>query len=265
MPYKLFAIFGNPVSHSKSPLMHNLTFETLGYRGCYSRYLLEDGSNLKEKFINLQLSGINITVPHKEAAYNACDWLDPFALKVGAVNTIINQDGKLHGYNTDAPGFLESIKEFSDVKNVLILGAGGTVKSTSHLLKEAGITIDILARNKTKLKEFANDFQCFDFDNFKIRPYDIIINMTSAGLQDDSLPAPHSTLEPLIKESRACIDIIYGKQTPFLNLAQYLCKPTQDGSAMLLHQGVLASFYFMEKQYSTNTIKEIMQKAFAYD
>ena len=134
----LFAIFGNPVSHSKSPLMHNLSFQGLDFDGCYARYLLEDGRKLRETLFSLGLKGINITVPHKEHAYNACDVLDPFAKKVGAVNTIVEKEGKLYGYNTDAPGFLKAISEFENIKTVLFLGAGGTAKSTSVILKEAG-------------------------------------------------------------------------------------------------------------------------------
>ena len=85
---KLFAIFGNPVSHSKSPLMHNLAFSRLGIDACYTRYLLEDGSRLKETFFHLGLKGANITVPHKEAAFNACDVLDDFAKKIGHLGNI---------------------------------------------------------------------------------------------------------------------------------------------------------------------------------
>lgn len=265
MQPKLFAIFGNPVAHSKSPLMHNLVFKTLGYNGCYVRYLLDDGKELKKRFFQLGLSGINITVPHKEMAFDACDWIDPFALKVGSVNTIINKEGKLQGYNTDAPGFLESIKEFKEVKNVLILGAGGTAKSTSHLLKDSGIEVEILGRNKTKLKQFENDCKCYSFDDFSPKPYSLIINMTSAGLQDDLLPAPRDLLLETIDLSLACVDIIYGKDTPFLKLAKTLQKPTQDGSAMLLHQGILASFYFTDKQFATQEIKAVMKQAFALD
>jgi shikimate dehydrogenase len=130
---QLFAIFGNPVSHSKSPLMHNLAFQGLGVDACYTRYLLENGEKLKETFFKLQLKGINITVPHKEHAYNACDLLDPFAQKVGAVNTIVEREGKLYGYNSDAPGFLRAISEFKEIESVLFLGAGGTARATSTL------------------------------------------------------------------------------------------------------------------------------------
>ena len=70
---KLFAIFGDPVAHSRSPLMHNHVFKKLGYKACYTRVHLKDGSKLKETFFNLGLSGANVTVPHKEAAFEACD------------------------------------------------------------------------------------------------------------------------------------------------------------------------------------------------
>lgn len=260
---QLFAIFGNPVSHSKSPLMHNLSFQGLGFDGCYARYLLEDGEKLKETFFSLGLKGINITVPHKEYAYDACDVLDPFAQKVGAVNTIVEKEGKLYGYNTDAPGFLKAISEFKDVKTVLFLGAGGTAKSTSVILKEAGYDVTILNRSGGRLTYFKeNGFETHTFDDFVPQPYDLIINMTSAGLEDDSLPCPSQILEQVIPTAKACVDVIYGKETPFLKLAKTYKKPTKDGSDMLLYQGIIAFEYFTENTYTFEEIKEHMQKAF---
>ena len=126
---KLFAIFGNPVSHSRSPLMHNHVFKRLGFDACYTRVHLEDGSQLKETFLALGLSGANITVPHKEAAFKACDEVRGFAKEIGVVNTIVNEEGRLIGYNTDADGFLFSIGDFKNIKKVLLIGAGGTAKA----------------------------------------------------------------------------------------------------------------------------------------
>jgi len=261
---QIFAIFGNPVSHSKSPLMHNTAFISLKYDACYTRYLLENGKSLKNKFLSLGLKGANITVPHKEDAFEACDELDDFAKSVGAVNTIVLNDGKLKGYNTDAPGFLKCIKDFSEAKNILILGAGGTVKSTSYILKNAGYSVEILARNKDKLKDFENDFGCFAFDNFKEKKYDLIINMTSAGLQDDLLPAPKEILENIILNSHGVIDIIYGKQTPFLHLAKANNIASKDGIDMLINQGVLAFDYFTDHQFSLNKIENAIKRAFSF-
>ena len=263
MAKALFAIFGDPVSHSRSPLMHNLSFKGLRYDGCYARYRLEDGETLKKTFFDLGLKGINITVPHKEHAYNACDVLDPFAKKVGAVNTIVEKNGKLYGYNTDAPGFLKAISEFKKIKTVLFLGAGGTAQSTSVILKEEGYDVTLLNRSEGRLEKFKEaGFKTFTFDDFQAKHYDLVINMTSAGLEDDALPAPKEILEKVMPSSNACVDVIYGKETAFLKLARAYNKPVKDGSDMLLYQGIIAFEYFTENQYSFETIKEHMQKAF---
>ena len=264
MTGQLFAIFGDPVSHSKSPLMHNLAFKALQYDGCYARYRLEDGEKLKETFFALGLKGINITVPHKTDAYRACDVLDPFAQKVGAVNTIVEKEGELYGYNTDAPGFLKAISEFEDVKSVLFLGAGGTAQSTSSILRDEGYEVTLLNRSAGRLEKFReNGFETATFDTFVPKAYDLVINMTSAGLEDDALPAPKALLETVISDAKACVDVIYGKETPFIKLARSQGKPVKDGSDMLLYQGIIAFQHFTSGKFDFDEIKPHMQKAFS--
>lgn len=259
---ELFTIFGNPVSHSKSPLMHNLTFKGLNYNGCYTRYKLENGSKLKNAFLKLKIKGANITVPHKEEAFKACDWVDKFAQKVGAVNTIIEKNGKLYGYNTDALGFLKAIEEFGNSKKVLFLGAGGTAKSTSIILKEAGYDVTILNRSAKRLEQY-REFKTYTFETFKnIERYDLIVNMTSAGLEDEFLPAPKEILDTIIGSAKACIDVIYGKETPFLRFAREHNRPTKDGSDMLLYQGVIAFGHFTNQQFLFKEIESLMRRAF---
>lgn len=260
---QLFTIFGNPVSHSKSPLMHNLTFKGLNYNGVYTRYKLEDGSELRNKFFELDIKGANITVPHKEYAYEACDELDEFAQKVGAVNTIVKKEGKLYGYNTDAPGFLKAISEFENIKTVLFLGAGGTAQSTSVILRDAGYDVTILNRSAGRLERFEKEgFKTFTFETFEAGNFDLVVNMTSAGLEDDALPCPEAILKEVVPSTKACVDVIYGKETPFLKYAKQENKPTKDGSDMLLYQGIIAFEYFCEQKFTFDEIKEHMQKAF---
>jgi len=263
---KKFAIFGNPVEHSKSPIMHNSAFKAVGFDGEYFKIHLIDGTKLKDEFFANNLTGANITVPHKEAAYLASDYLDDFAKKLKVVNTLVNKNGKLYGFNTDAPGFLRSIEKFKDIKSILIVGAGGTAQATAPILKDANFEVSILNRSKERLLKFIEQgFESFTFDEFKPRKFDLIVNMTSAGLKDSNLPAPKEILEELFKNAKAAIDIIYGKETPFLKLAKEYNLPTQDGSEMLIQQGVLAFDYFTEHQYNLDEVEKVMREALQWE
>jgi len=239
---KKFTIFGNPVAHSKSPQMHNAGFKAIGFGGEYSKTHLENGDDIKRVFLEGGFSGANITVPHKEYAYRYADSLDPLAQKIGAVNTYVNVDGKIKGYNTDAFGFYKSIEKFENVNSILILGAGGTAKSIAVILKEKNFEVTILNRSENS-KDFFQALGC-EFYNFNSFPnekrFDLIVNSTSAGLSDESYPAPLEILEPLIENTKYAVDCIYGKMTPFLQLAQKYSKIYKDGEDMLLFQGVIA-------------------------
>lgn len=260
---KKFAIFGNPVEHSKSPLMHNSAFKALGFDGEYFKILLEDGNELKDEFFKHNLTGANITVPHKEAAFEAADILDDFAKKAGVVNTLVLKDNKLYGYNTDAPGFLNSIKDFKDIKSILLIGAGGTAKSTSIFLRDAGYDVTILNRGVKRLEEFKKKgFKTATYSDLDLqKDYDLIVNMTSASLKEDILPAPKELLDTLFPLAKGAIDIMYGKETPFLKMAKEYNLTTKDGLDMLIEQGVLAFDYFTNHKFDLKEVKEIMSKA----
>lgn len=258
---KLFAIFGNPVSHSISPLLHNKAIEYFKEEACYGRYLLENGDLLKKKFIFLKLKGVNVTVPHKEAAFKACDEVRGIAKEIEAVNTIINENGKLMGYNTDAPGFYESIKDFKDIKKILILGAGGTAKAISLFLRNKGFDIEILNRSENRLDFFKEKgFKAFSWDSFKISKYDLIINTTSAGLSDNYLPLEENILDSLMKEAKYAVDVIYNKKTPFLKKAIDFNLSYKDGTDMLIYQAVIAFEYFFDKKYKREDILKQMRE-----
>lgn len=262
---KLFTIFGDPVSHSRSPLMHNHVFNTLSLNACYTRTQLLDGSKLRETFFAKALSGANITVPHKEAAFKACDEIRGIAQAIGAVNTIINENGRLIGYNTDADGFLSAIQSFGPLQHALILGAGGTAKALATVLRNNGIVPVILNRSPNRLDYFqSNGYEAYSWETFTLNSYDLIINTTSAGLSDDNLPIDAVLLAQLLSRSRCAIDVIYGKETPFLREVKNAALPYKDGSDMLLEQGVLANHLFMNTTIPTDTIRPIMQESFLY-
>ena len=264
MTTKHYAIFGDPVVHSKSPLMHNLAFRALEIDACYGRHHLADGSALRDTFFGMGLSGANITVPHKEAAFAACDVLDPFAQKVGAVNTIVRRGNTLHGYNTDAPGFLKAIEPF-DAHRVLFLGAGGTAQSTAIILREAGYDVMILNRSEGRLEKFkAQGFVTHTHATIQttIPFFDLIVNMTSAGLRDDNLPASAELIDALLAHAKGAVDVIYGKETPFLRRAKAVDIPTADGSEMLLQQGVIAFDLFVGGTNKQEAIESAMRRVF---
>jgi shikimate dehydrogenase len=248
---KMFLIFGNPVSHSKSPLMHNYFFKKKHINACYTRYLLKDGKKIIEKFKELKIDGANVTVPHKEWAYKQADEVRGIAKEIGAVNTLVNENGKVVGYNTDAEGFLEVIKEF-DYDKILIIGAGGTAKALSFVLPQA----HILNRSEGRLKNF-KEKKTFIWNEINEFDYDLIINTTSAGLNDDNLPAPKEILEKLFDNAKYAVDVIYGKETPFLKLAKKYNLSTKSGIDMLVYQGVLAMEYFLVKKLNRKEIAEI--------
>ncbi len=241
---KLYAIFGNPVNHSISPLLHNYTFKKIGFKGCYTRVLIPQGEKLKEIFLELKLKGVNITVPHKEIAYRLSDEVRGVAKEIEAVNTWIEEKGKIVGYNTDAPGFYESVKEF-EFKKVLILGAGGTAKAIALYLRGKGYEVVILNRSESRLSFFKErGFKTYTWEEFEGDGFELIVNTTSAGLNDQLLPAPKQLLKKLFKEARYAVDVIYNKLTPFLTLAKEFDLEVRDGTLMLLYQAVLANKIF---------------------
>lgn len=257
---KTFAIFGNPVAHSKSPQMQNAGLKELNFNGIYKKHHLEDGDTIKEVFLDENYQGANITVPHKEFAFKNADEVRGIAKKIHAVNTYINENGKVIAYNTDAPGFLKAIESFGEVKSVLLLGAGGTAKAIALALQEKNIDVTVLNRSEGKLEFFKNEnITSYSWDNFEPKTYDLVVNSTSAGLKDEYLPCDKEILEPILKNASFAFDCVYGKITPFLALAKQNGCEIKDGEDMLLYQGLLAFEYFTNTKADENTI-EAMRK-----
>jgi len=260
---QLFSIFGDPVSHSRSPLMHNSVFKNSNYSACYTRTHLLDGSKLKETFFSLGLKGANVTVPHKEAAFKACDEVRGFAKEVGVVNTLINENGKLIGYNTDADGFMYAISEFGSLKSILVIGAGGTAKALCTKFKQYDLEVTVLNRSEGRLSYF-DKLKCttYDWEKFQLKKYDLVVNTTSAGLKDEEYPCPKKLLETILDNTSYVADAIYGKLTPFLQLAKDKNITYKDGADMLLGQGILANELFVQKKIKREDIQTHMSKSF---
>lgn len=267
---KLYAVFGNPISHSLSPFLHNFTFQQLGIDARYTRILLQNGTDLRRAIFEHNLSGANITLPFKESAFLACDKVQGIAQKIGAVNTIVREGGKLIGHNTDAEGFYESLLDSakSKIKNALIIGAGGSAHAIAFALKAQNIQTKIINRSSQNLAFFAessfdcaliSDF-CKDFKGgFKAQKFDCVINATSSSIKGE-LPLDSAILGEIFGGAKIAVDLMYGKKCPFLELAKKRRTCALDGSKMLLYQAIKASYLFLNANSprAQNRIKSAM-------
>lgn len=261
---KVTGIFGYPVGHSLSPAMHNAAFKSLGLDYCYLPFPVRP-EHLHEavKAIRaLSLRGVNVTVPHKEKVIPLLDETDEEASFIGAVNTIVNTNGKLAGYNTDGRGFMRSLSEKgispSD-KDILVIGAGGASRAISYYLCKRSRSVTIYNRTVKRAKKLARDLNKLyknvsaqeSFPN--IQEFHIIINATSLGLKKED-PAPFDT--SMLKRTQIVYDLIYKKTRLIKEASRMGCKAL-DGSGMLLWQGMLA----FELWTGRKPPREIMSKA----
>lgn len=266
---KVLGLLGYPVEHSLSPAMHNAAFEHIGLDCCYVTFPVKPGF-LKDAVRSvraLNLAGVNVTMPHKENVIPLLDKVDADASFIGAVNTVVNINGKLIGYNTDGNGFMRSLSEAQiavNKKNVLILGAGGASRAIGfYLAKKASALfiydIDekkagklIRALNKIKNNVFSFSFQPSAFSH-QLDDIDIIINATPLGLKKgDPLPVDINLLKP----RHVVCDLIY-KKTKLLDMASKKGCRTLDGLGMLLWQGAFAFELWTGKKPPV----EVMRKA----
>ena len=244
---KVTGIFGYPIEHTLSPLMHNSAFNELELDMCYIRFKVSpaDLPDAVKSIRSLNMAGVNITVPHKENVIPLLDRVDEEAAFIGAVNTITNHEGILTGYNTDGRGFMSSLDEASvSVENmeVVIIGTGGAARAVSYYLSEKASKLSMfdIDRNKadnlvSDLSRIRNNVYVLDSTDDIEKP-DVLINATPLGLHaDDPLPV---NADILSSEMVVC-DLIYRK-TPLLINASEKGAKTVDGSGMLLWQGVLA-------------------------
>ena len=259
----LFAIFGNPVSHSRSPLLHNRVFGSQNRSfDCYTRVRLEDGERLRATFDALWLKGANITVPFKEVAFAQADRVEGIAKRIGAANTWVRGNDGVIAYNTDAPGFMEAVRGFGPVGRVLVLGAGGTARAVSVALEDAGIDFTVVNRSGGRLGFFRDaGFATATWDALPEGGFDLIVNTTSAGLTDDALPLPEAPLRAYLESGAYAMDAIYGKTTPFLRLAAASGLTYKDGADMLIYQALLAFEHFIGEAVDHSEVYRLMADA----
>ncbi len=161
---KRFAVLGHPIGHSFSPIMHTASFQSIGFEGEYTKRDVPP-ETLKEALDALALeglTGVNLTIPHKQLAVPMMDTLSPEARRLGAVNTVLFKDGKMHGHNTDGPGFLAASKALLDFtpqgNTAAVIGCGGAGRAVALSLAHGGVTwLGLMDIDATRAQSLANE------------------------------------------------------------------------------------------------------------
>lgn len=239
---KICCVIGNPIKHSMSPSIHNAGYKALELNFVYVPFCVE---NIKEAILGIRglgIVGTSVTVPHKTTVMQYLDIIDETAKKIGAVNTVYNDNGKLIGSNTDYIGAIRALEEKTSLANkkVAVIGAGGAARAIVFGLKQKGATTTIFNRNKDAAKKLARDAECL-YESLeqikKIKTFDIVVNATSVGMLpnvNDSIIAKEYLSKHLV-----VMDIVYNpKETKLIKGAKETGCELVFGYKMLLYQAV---------------------------
>ena len=276
---RLAAVVANPIKHSISPFIHNSAFEATNTNGVYLAWEV-DAAELAETVANIrryQMYGINLSMPYKEQVIPYLDQLSEEACLIGAVNTVVNREGTLIGYNTDGKGFFKSLPSFKiSRKRMVLLGAGGAAKAIlAQAILDGVSQISVFVRSSSmeKTRPYLEKIQNatgFRVDLFaledvqdlqdSITQADLLVNATSVGMDGSSQPIPTSIVLP---EKLLVADVIYQPfETPFLKWARNQGNQSINGLGMLLYQAVEAFELWTGKEMPTDQIWELLKQKY---
>ena len=276
---RLAAVVANPIKHSISPFIHNQAFEATHTNGVYVACEVE-ATDLAETVANVrryQMFGINLSMPYKEQVIPYLDQLSEEACLIGAVNTVVNREGTLIGYNTDGKGFFKSLPSFKiSGKKMVLLGAGGAAKAILAQaildgVSQVSVFVRLASIEKTRpyLEKLQNEtgfkvdlFALEDVSELQARiiDSDLLVNATSVGMDGVSLPIPASVALP---EKLLVADVIYQPfETPFLNWARNQGNHAVNGLGMLLYQAAEAFQLWTGKEMPTDQIWELLKQKY---
>ena len=249
---EVYGVLGSHTSVSMSPYIHNAAFKFHNLNAVFVPLQVHDLDEFMRRMVKpetreveLNFKGFSVTIPHKQTIIKHLDFIDETAKKIGAVNTVKIIDGKLHGYNTDANGFIEPLlNSYGDLQNakVAVFGAGGAARACVYALKQAGADVTIFARDLSKTESLAEDFK-FQVSNFKSEDenygeFDILVNTTPLGMKGisgDETPAVAEQLKGL----HLVYDLVYIPfQTQLMTEADRAEVPKIGGLAMLIAQAM---------------------------
>ncbi|MHA1348817.1 MAG: shikimate dehydrogenase [Candidatus Odinarchaeia archaeon] len=273
---KVCCLIGDPVAHSLSPPMHNAAFQQLNLDYVYVVFRVA-ANKLKqavEGIKALNIIGVNVTIPHKVSVIEYLDELDDMARNIGAVNTIVNRDGTLIGYNTDGLGAMRVLNEFKvniNGSKFVVIGAGGVARAISFYLVQLGANVVILNRTKSKAERLAEDIKRkvnrevkaleLNSKNLEgeIENADVIINCTSVGMH----PNEEESIVPIdvIREDLVVFDTVYNPyKTKLLRDAESKGAKCISGVKMLVYQGAEAFKLWTGKEPPLKIMEETVLK-----
>lgn len=260
-----FFVAGHPVGHSLSPVIHSVFFEHFGMKEKYGTkdILPEEFKNEVEIFKKSGVVGFNVTIPHKNSAFEVSDVVDDYTKMVGAVNTVEFKQGKVYGYNTDGIGFIKALEKNGisvKGKTVCILGAGGAVNSIAVKTHLEGGKIIILARRKEQADAICKKqgFGSSDYiENINKYTFDILVNATPVGMHPNEGTSPIEE----IKECEFVYDLIYNPgRTEFLRRATEKGIKCDNGLWMLVYQAAASFEIWTGKALDESAIDEAYKR-----
>ncbi|MEK7248948.1 MAG: shikimate dehydrogenase [Bacteroidota bacterium] len=259
---KVYGVIGNPLNQSKGVYLHNPLFQRAKKDAVYCRFQVKDIFAFM-KHVAPILSGFSVTLPHKQTVMKFADRLDSTAKGIGAVNTVVRQNGKLVATNTDAPGALDAIEKVAKVrgKRMLIVGAGGAARAIAYEAKQRGAEVLITNRNEEKAKKLAREFGLgfVRESSVQITLSDIIVNATSVGMTPhaDESPVPKSILK-----NKIVFDAVYNPpMTKLLRDAKSVGAKIVQGTEMYLNQAALQSELYTGVKPKSETMRRILEQA----
>lgn len=236
----LYCILGNPVGHSMSPVMHNSAFAAVGYNGVYMAFNVADIEAAVNGIRALGIKGVSVTIPYKVSVIDFLDDVDELAGRIGAVNTVINRNGQLKGYNSDGLGAVNALTEKTPIRDrdVLIIGAGGAARAVGFGIISEGGRLTISNRTVEKGERLARELgaEFSPLSDIQKINAPILINTTSVGMipRCDEMPVREDVLD----RDMVVMDIVYNPvKTRLLKAAEERGCQTIDGVAMLVNQG----------------------------
>lgn len=231
-------LIGHPVGHSLSKAMHTQAMKDEGIEGIYLNMDITSIDGIGDVIRNYDIRGLNVTMPYKKDIMTQLDSVDSVASEIGAVNTVINDNGKLTGTNTDVSG-VEFAFERTNVdpngKKIAIMGSGGSARACAYLFSKKNADISIAGRNSETVKDICDSFGCSSVTDSDPSKYDIIVNCTPIGMYTD---AKYPLDIEKISERQVVFDVTYGIKTPLGNMADERNCRKIFGLDMLIGQGM---------------------------